>query len=738
MVTTVVASISTGSLALTFFPEPGRAAIVGLALLAIGQLVVLGTLWRGSLGWRPALLVLVLTAVGLLLAISDMVTLPELSDTWWPRTLLIATPGYLIVAHRRGWILATALLGLNAVLHVHRWYPNPNLPEMTLFQEIATETGQYIAYAGIALVGVAVTRGAGRAADAAIREGRQAREDEAAGRVERTQTHEADRFVHDEVLHTLRTMAMDRSVISTEVALSSATGLRKLLEMQQEAAPTHGFVEELQISTRTPGLTVRVVGASGLSLPRDVAATLTSAVSECLRNVARHSGTDEAEVIVRRSGFAVSIMVKDSGRGFTPGARATGLGLRESVLARMEDIGGSARIVSAPGRGTTVHLRWSPIPRDDYAPSTLGGGAMADLFPSLAYLLVPTFVQGLWAAALLATLTRSPVLALLGSVLCVLVGAWSIRRGLRCGLTGWESLALGLFTWACTALSVLLLPNHAPHPRLLWLVATVTAISSVLSLFRPLWEAVVFGLGTVVITTILLRLTQPLSPITPNLPIILAPVITVGIAVAVRTMIDRCTFEIWSHEESLHDQRAGVTGDEFFRSRLDRRLLGRRSALVDLLDEVITDPSRLESADVRERADLLERSLRDVLALSADQGLAEVLSQLRLGGWDLRSRWSADPPPGVLRHIADALLLVPATVARSDSRRPTPTTTTPTPTLTLTASEVDSRWRVSLVALPESGWMHAFQPGPPWHVERVGGLRATFVMDNEGVSEATV
>jgi signal transduction histidine kinase len=50
-------------------------------------------------------------------------------------------------------------------------------------------------------------------------------------------------------------------------------------------------------------------------------------------------------------------MVTDSGIGFDTGSVSPGrLGFTESIVARVRDVGGNARLFSAPGSGTTVVL----------------------------------------------------------------------------------------------------------------------------------------------------------------------------------------------------------------------------------------------------------------------------------------------------------------------------------------------------------------------------------------------
>jgi signal transduction histidine kinase len=88
---------------------------------------------------------------------------------------------------------------------------------------------------------------------------------------------------------------------------------------------------------------------------------LASAVSECLENARRHSGESGAEVTISEDEGMVRAVVTDTGVGFdrdsVPRER---LGLAGSVEARMHAVGGSARVFSSLGRGTTVLLE---VPR---------------------------------------------------------------------------------------------------------------------------------------------------------------------------------------------------------------------------------------------------------------------------------------------------------------------------------------------------------------------------------------
>jgi PAS domain S-box-containing protein len=98
--------------------------------------------------------------------------------------------------------------------------------------------------------------------------------------------------------------------------------------------------------------------AQGLNderLPAVVETALYRVVQEAMTNVVRHARATMVDVLVKREGPTVLVMVEDNGVGFDPTRaphrdRVGLLGLRE----RAEALGGTLRVESAPGSGTTV------------------------------------------------------------------------------------------------------------------------------------------------------------------------------------------------------------------------------------------------------------------------------------------------------------------------------------------------------------------------------------------------
>jgi signal transduction histidine kinase len=78
---------------------------------------------------------------------------------------------------------------------------------------------------------------------------------------------------------------------------------------------------------------------------------------ECLQNIAKHSGSDQARIVLEYSPKQVRLTVSDSGRGFdrVKAVREGGLGLL-SMEQRAQSNGGRLTINATPGLGTEIRL----------------------------------------------------------------------------------------------------------------------------------------------------------------------------------------------------------------------------------------------------------------------------------------------------------------------------------------------------------------------------------------------
>ena len=112
-------------------------------------------------------------------------------------------------------------------------------------------------------------------------------------------------------------------------------------------------------------VTVLVPQDQDLKLPEDQVILLFQSVRELLINSSKHAGTSEAMVRMEQRDDYLQIEVRDEGAGFNPAAAATagapsdGVSSKFGLLSiheRIQAMGGSFTIHSAPGLGTTAKV----------------------------------------------------------------------------------------------------------------------------------------------------------------------------------------------------------------------------------------------------------------------------------------------------------------------------------------------------------------------------------------------
>jgi signal transduction histidine kinase len=177
------------------------------------------------------------------------------------------------------------------------------------------------------------------------------------------------RAVHDGVLQVLALVQRRGIELGGEAAdLGRLAGEQEVvLRALVQGGPADATEQQRDLVGALALLGTREVTVSGpaghVLLPAEVVQELTSVVRACLDNVVRHVGADApAWVLVEKVGDEVVVTVRDEGPGIAPDrlaqARAEGrLGVSESIRGRMRDLGGTAEVLTAPGRGTEWELR---------------------------------------------------------------------------------------------------------------------------------------------------------------------------------------------------------------------------------------------------------------------------------------------------------------------------------------------------------------------------------------------
>jgi two-component system nitrate/nitrite sensor histidine kinase NarX len=155
-------------------------------------------------------------------------------------------------------------------------------------------------------------------------------------------TEEAYRDVREAILGLRESSRTDRGLVDGLRAYlekySHQSGVRATLETAFDVEPVLSPRAEVQI--------IRVI-------------------QEALTNVRKHSGASSATVRITNGSEWVTFVIADDGRGFDLGGtlldRDSGFGLH-TMRERMELIGGTLSIDSAPGRGTRVIARVPGVP----------------------------------------------------------------------------------------------------------------------------------------------------------------------------------------------------------------------------------------------------------------------------------------------------------------------------------------------------------------------------------------
>jgi signal transduction histidine kinase len=98
-----------------------------------------------------------------------------------------------------------------------------------------------------------------------------------------------------------------------------------------------------------------------LPLRADVRHNVFLAVKEALNNVLKHSGASEVWLRLKLEEGRVSLEIEDNGRGFASEVLPPGGNGLHNMRSRLAECGGTAELVSAPGKGVRIRFVF-PLP----------------------------------------------------------------------------------------------------------------------------------------------------------------------------------------------------------------------------------------------------------------------------------------------------------------------------------------------------------------------------------------
>ncbi|MEU4199517.1 PspC domain-containing protein [Streptomyces sp. NPDC039022] len=195
-------------------------------------------------------------------------------------------------------------------------------------------------------------------------------------RIRAQERAEVAAHVHDSVLHTL-TLIQRNAEEPREVARLARAQERELRawlykpegrgkDEEQEPDTLAEAVRKTAAEVEDHhGVPIEVVVVGDCPLDERLGAQM-QAAREAMVNAAKYGGEGGAvQVYAEVEGRAVFVSVRDRGPGFdldaVPGDR---MGVRESIIGRMQRNGGTARLRSAPDGGTVVELEAERLPEE--------------------------------------------------------------------------------------------------------------------------------------------------------------------------------------------------------------------------------------------------------------------------------------------------------------------------------------------------------------------------------------
>jgi signal transduction histidine kinase len=182
------------------------------------------------------------------------------------------------------------------------------------------------------------------------------------------------RVVHDGVLQALALVQRRAPELGPDgVDLGRLAGeqevrLRGLVQRgSRELLGPLGDLDLAQLLSALQSAQVHVaVPGTPATVPAETASEVVAAVESCLSNVRHHVGREaDAWVLLEELGDRWVVSVRDDGPGIPEGrleasAQEGRLGVQQSIVGRLQDLGGTATVHSAPGQGTEWELE---VPR---------------------------------------------------------------------------------------------------------------------------------------------------------------------------------------------------------------------------------------------------------------------------------------------------------------------------------------------------------------------------------------
>ena len=202
------------------------------------------------------------------------------------------------------------------------------------------------------------------------------------------------RNLHDELGALLTSAKLDAARIKSRITGSAPDALERLAHLvatlNSSIALGRRIIEDLRPSTlgnlglvATLDILLREFAErSGVQVHSELAPVklgpsaelvVYRLVQEAVTNISKYAHARQVWVSLAEQGSSVQVVVRDDGVGFDPAARTTSVYGLVGMRFRIESVGGTLRLVSAPGQGTQLHVSLPKAPDGHTGPGRLAG-----------------------------------------------------------------------------------------------------------------------------------------------------------------------------------------------------------------------------------------------------------------------------------------------------------------------------------------------------------------------------
>lgn len=317
------------------------------------------------IGWGAIVADVLLMAIALV--VIGRLTTPGHAADWANWTVGPANAAGLLAAVFGRRSLAVPLVGLLVVCYLVGVWPDLT-GDPSVLSSVAGNVASLMLFTTVGGLVAAWVRSTARAVDQAHNRATEAATRTAAIEAMARERVRQYRALHDTVLSTLTIGAMGQIDLNTEEFRGQcdrdARFLRTLISGRFDGVATDLGTGLARVVRDMEALRLRIDhNAADLPtrIPSDVTEAVLGATREALNNARKHAGTEQAWLTARGDGAGgVRITVIDRGTGFVVSSERSGYGLLGSIRHRVIEVGGHCDITSAPGRGTTVEISWTP------------------------------------------------------------------------------------------------------------------------------------------------------------------------------------------------------------------------------------------------------------------------------------------------------------------------------------------------------------------------------------------